>query len=172
MKSLKQHMIDESLKGIINKVKNRISKDSKNTNVGFNNSTNTAKMDDVVKHAEENLKDAHNGKNLDNLIKDMLEIIEKDKSSFNAIKRDLLKWTAETKRTKTYELNRFVGSNLCTEYLKTLCSKLSNVYGWEGIAWEDELEYYEDEEGNYAELPDVYDTTFIAFTLASIANEI
>lgn len=165
---INEQYIDESLLGFVKKIKDKIFNRAKDSEIKVGNKV--ADMDKIVDNVNNKIeKNSH--KNVDELLKDITEIVKKDMNSFNKIIPVLHKWVETHDQRHFYMFDTLIGDKNCHNYIINLCSILTNKYGWEDLEFETESGY--DEDGRWEEGGELlYNTAYIAFMLSSISEEL
>ncbi len=172
MKTLKdfinEQFIDESLLGFVKKIKDKIFNKAKDSELKVGNKVTD--MDKVVDNVNNKIE-KHSHKNVNELLKDITEIVKKDMNSFNKIMPILHKWVETHDQKDFYMFDTLIGNKDCHNYIINLCSILANKYGWEDLEFETESGY--DEDGRWEEGGEcLYNTAYIAFMLSTISENL
>lgn len=162
---LKDTISEALFKDFFTAVKNQVVNKAKRSDMEIDNKKMS--MEELIKYVNKNLKADDKGKDAAQLLKDVTEIVNKDSNKFENIVPLLKKWTELNDKNKKYSFDTFIANDKCTSYLQSVCDTLAEKYKWESfkdthvVDFEDSDE--EDEE-------DVFNTAFIAFILASLAD--
>jgi len=173
MKSINNYLNESLLKDFFTSIKKTIFNKAKHSEMKVNGKQMT--MDELIKYVDKNLKKYEKNKSAETLIKDVTEIINNDITHFKKIVPLLKKWTELNNKDDYYRFDTIIKNDECTKYLQNICKILTNKYKWESF---EDIEFvpYEDENGNYEEDGGeewaVYNTAFLAFILATLADEI
>ena len=173
MKTLNNYLNESLFKDFFTSIKKTIFNKAKNSEMKVNRKQMT--MDELIKYVDKNIKKYEKNKNAEVLIKDVTEIINNDITNFKKIVPLLKKWTELNNKDGNYKFDTIVKNDECTKYLKDICKILTDKYKWESFE-HTKFSHYEDENGNYEEGVgeewEVYNTAFLAFILASLADTI
>jgi len=173
MKTLNTYINESLLKDFFTSIKKTIFNKAKQSEMKVNGKQMT--MDELIKYVDKNIKKYEKNKSAETLIKDVTEIINNDITNFKKIVPLLKEWTKLKNKDEYYKFDTIIKNDECTKYLQNICKILTNKYKWESFE-DTEFELYTDENGDYEEGVgeewEVYNTAFLAFILATLADEI
>ena len=162
-----EEFVNEGFKDLFKKVRNDMVQDSKDFEIKIGDKTiNAEKLTIAI---NKNLK-SEDKKDVSKFVENIVEIVSKDKDNFKDNIAPVLKeWVDKYNKDGVCPMDVVIKDEDCTKYIKDIIDELVSKYKWESLTDWEVVTYDDTDEEDEME---VYNTGFIAYVLASIADEI